>query len=164
MDKTLLLDVENSMLKSALTILRRNSLDVKSSSPILLCHTRKLLLLPQTLFAWPSHPTSTTDFMLKLPPYTTIYQGLLRKVKLPQKTILNWELSFWMKNLIGIRKMHWKFGVLDQKTLEETYWWTRHQEFNIWMNWENQWNQLGNGQLRNPYYVKKTWEVLELIL
>lgn len=99
--------------------------------------------------------------MLKLPHYTKIYQMLLKKDKFHQKMIQNSEPNLLMKNMNGIRMMHSEFGPLDQIILVPTFWWTRHQVFNIWMNWENQWNLLGNGLPRKDHFVKKIKEVSE---
>lgn len=88
---TLLLDVVNSMLKFALTILKKILPTVKSLNQTPLSHSRKLSLLLQVLFVWPSHPTNTTESMLKLLHFTLILLILLKKVESQQKTILSQE-------------------------------------------------------------------------
>ena len=145
-------------------IWKRTLQELKSSNLIQLCHTKKQLLQHLTLFACQNHQTSTTDFMPKLNHSTKISQMPLKRDKLHQKMIQSKELNHWMRIMIGIRMMPLEFGPSDQKTLVPTSLWIRLQVFNTWMNWENQWNLLGNGQQRKDPYVKKIKEVSESTL
>jgi hypothetical protein len=164
MDKMLLLVVENSISKSVWMILRRNMLNVKSLSLIPSCHSRRQSLSYPTSYVWLSHQISITEFMVKVNHYMRAYQIPLRRVRSVPRMMLRLELSYSMKNLIGIRMMPWEYGHSVQRIPEEIYWWTRPQESNTWMSWESPWNQLGNGQLRRLLCVMKIWEESELIL
>lgn len=87
-----------------------------------------------------------------------------RKDKWELRMIPRLELKFWVKSTIGRRMMPSEFGVSDQRTLEETSWLIRLQEFNTWTNWENPWNLPGNGQPKKDHSAKRTWEESESIL
>lgn len=119
MDKTLLLDVVNYMLKSVLMILKRNTLTVKSLNLIPSLPSRKLSLKPQTRLLWLSPQISTTESMLKLLPSMMNYLMPLKRVRLVLRMILNQELIYWLLNLVGIRMRLLRSGVLDLITLEE---------------------------------------------
>lgn len=160
---TLLLDAVNSMLKFVLMILKKILLTVKLLNQTPSSHSRKLLLLHQVLFAWPSHPINITESMLKLLHFTLILLIILKKVESLLRMILNQEPSFSVKNSNGTKMMLLRFGVLVLIMLVVTSLLKKHQVYNILVNLENQWKVLGNGQPKKLLCAKKTWEVFVLI-
>jgi len=87
---------------------------------------------------------------------------LSRRDRLLQRMILNPEWRFWMKSLIGTKKMPWRSGLSVLIMLELTSLWKRLQEYNMLLNSVIPWKVHGNGPQKRLPCVKRIWEVLEL--
>lgn len=152
---TSLLVVVNSMLKFALTILKKILPTVKLLNQTPSSPSKKLLLLLQALFAWLNHPTSTTESTLKLPHFILILLMPLKKVKSQPRMMLNQELNSSVKSSNGTKMMPSRSGVLVLIMLVVTSLLKRLQVSNISENLENPWKVPGNGLPRKLLCVKK---------
>ncbi len=154
-----MLVVVNSMLKFALTILKKILPTVKLLNQTPSLPSKKLLLLLQALFAWLNHPTSTTESTLKLPHFILILLMPLKKVKSQPRMMLNQELNSSVKSSNGTKMMPSRSGVSVLIMLVVTSLLKRLQVSNISENLENPWKVPGNGLPRKLLCVKKIWEV-----
>jgi hypothetical protein len=121
-EKTLLPDVENSISKFVLKILKKIMLNALLLNLILLFLIEKPLLKNLTKSVWLNPQTNITEFMLKLKPFKKISLKPLNPTKLDPRMILKKDPRNLLKNSVGTENMEVpNFGLSDPKTLEPTF-------------------------------------------
>ena len=115
-ENKLLLVAENFMLKFVLMILKKSIVTLKSLNLNQLLLIKKQLRLNQELIACQNHQINITESLVKQLHYQWNYKMLLKKELLfLLNKILKKELEYQLINLVGIKAMHLKFGLLVLK-------------------------------------------------